>query len=258
MAVLAKFLELMDQGPYRDIDSVSSKWRKMNGFVNRFCEEYNKIYSSGRRSGMSDEDMFKKVLEMYKANTGTTFAHVRAWEIMRTHQKWVPIPNEVERAKRQRISESGSYSVGGSDARCHINLNDNAEFDEEEYAVHEAERSPGRNKSKKERAKEKEKQKVDPKMNEFMTQFKTYTEVTAQKAKAKERAIEEKSRLAGEKLRVAGEKIRLFGEKIRLFDEKIRLKEWEILTMDVDNYPEPKRLTLIKLQNDIMKKHQSG
>ncbi|KAJ0432571.1 hypothetical protein HanIR_Chr17g0860701 [Helianthus annuus] len=40
-AVLAKFLELMDQGPYRDIDSVSSKWRKMSGFVNRFCEEYN-------------------------------------------------------------------------------------------------------------------------------------------------------------------------------------------------------------------------
>ncbi|XP_022041376.1 glutathione S-transferase T2-like [Helianthus annuus] len=243
-SVLAKFLELMEQGPYRDVDSVSSKWRKMSGFVNKFSEEYNKIYSSGRRSGMSDEDVFKKALDVYKTNHHTTFAHVRAWEVMRTAPKWAPVPNEVEMAKRQRTSESGSYSAGGSDARCHINLNDDAEFDEEEYAVKEAERPPGRDKSKKEAASKKEKQKVDLKMEEFMTQFKTYTEVKAQKARAKEQAIEEKSRVAGEKL--------------RLSDDKVRLKEWEILTMDVDSYPEPKRSTLKKLQNDIMKKHQSG
>ncbi|MFS7973069.1 putative glutathione transferase [Helianthus anomalus] len=209
----------MDQGSYRDIDSVSSKWRKMNGFVNKFCDEYNKIYSSGRRSGMSDEDVFKKALEMYKANNGnTSFAHVRAWEVLRTHQKWAPIPNEVEMTKRQRTSESGSFSAGGSHASSHINLNDDVEFNEEEYDVHETKRPTGRDKSKKERAKEKEKQKMGPKMDEFMAQFKTYTEVTAQKAKAKERAIEEKSRVAGEKLR---EKVRLSDEKIRLSDKKI-------------------------------------
>ncbi|XP_022030332.1 uncharacterized protein LOC110931238 [Helianthus annuus] len=181
--VLAKFLELMDQGTYRDIDSVSSKWRKMSGFVNRFSEEYNKIYSSGRRSGMSDEDVFKKALDVYKSNHGTTFAHVQAWEIIRMAQKWALVPNEVEMAKRQRTSESGNYSPGGLDVRCHINLNDGAEFDEEEYAVKEA-----------------------------------YTKITAQKARAKERAIKEKSHVAGEKLRVAG-------EKIRLYDDKVRLKE---------------------------------
>ncbi|XP_022003272.1 uncharacterized protein LOC110900711 [Helianthus annuus] len=180
-AVLVKFLELMDQGPYLDVDSVSSKWRKMSGFVNKFCEEYNKVCGSGRRSGMSDDYVFKKALDLYKSSNNTTFGHIRAWEIMRTHPKWAPIPNEVEMAKRQRTSESGSFSTGGSDARCHINLNDDTEFDEEEYVVHEAERPPGRDKSKKERAKEKEKQKVDSKMDEFMTQFKTYTKVTAQK-----------------------------------------------------------------------------
>ncbi|KAJ0614253.1 putative glutathione transferase [Helianthus annuus] len=183
----------MDQGPYRDIDSVSLKWRKMNGFVNKFCEEYNKIYTSGRRSGMSDEDVFKQALEKYKSNNGNTnFAHVRAWEILKTHPKWAPIPNEVEMAKRQKTSETGSFSTGGSDARCHINLNDDTEFDEEEYVVHEAERPPGRDKSKKERAKGKEKEKVDLKMEEFMVHLKTYTDVSAQKAKAKERAVEEK------------------------------------------------------------------
>ncbi|XP_022019186.1 uncharacterized protein LOC110919218 [Helianthus annuus] len=163
-AVLVKFLELMDQGSYRDIDSVSSKWRKMSGFVNKFSKEYNRIYSSERRSGMSDEDVFKKALDVYKSNHGITFAHVRVWEIMRTAQKWAPVPNEVEMAKRQRTSESVSYSAGGSDARCHINLNDDAEFDEEEYVVKEAERPPGRDKSKKEAVSKKEKQKVDPKM----------------------------------------------------------------------------------------------
>ncbi|KAJ0837156.1 putative tetratricopeptide repeat-containing domain-containing protein [Helianthus annuus] len=33
-------------------------------------------------------------------------------------------------------------------------------------------------------------------------------------------------------------------------------KEWEIITMNVDEYPEPKRSMLKKLQTDIMKKHQ--
>ncbi|MFS7956794.1 hypothetical protein Hanom_Chr07g00658741 [Helianthus anomalus] len=146
-------------------------------------------------------------------------------------------------AKCQRTSKTGSYSAGGSDARCHINLNDDVEFDEEEYALREAERPPSRDKSKKEAASKKEKQKVNPNMEEFMTQFKTYTEVTTQKTKAKEWAIKEKSRVAGEKLQSVG--------------DKVRLKEWDILTMDVDNYPEPKCSTLNKLQEDIIKKHQS-
>ncbi|MFS8007887.1 putative glutathione transferase [Helianthus anomalus] len=215
----------MDQGPYRDIDSVSSKWRKMNASVNRFCEVYIKNYTSERRSGMSDDDVFKKALDKYKANNGNTnFAHVRAWAILKDEPKWAPIPNEVEMAKRQKTSETGSFSAGGSDARCHINLNDDAEFDEEEYDVHETKRPPGRDKSKKERAKGKEKEKVDPKMLEFMEQLKMYNDVSAQKMKVKERAVEEKTRVAEEKLR---EKVRLSNEKIRISDEKIRLKEWE-------------------------------
>ncbi|KAJ0753217.1 putative glutathione transferase [Helianthus annuus] len=79
--VLTKFLAMMDQGPYRDIDSVSSKWRKLNSTVNRFCEEYNKLYTSDRRSGWNDEDVFKMALEKYKQNnqvpTFLTFA--RGW-----------------------------------------------------------------------------------------------------------------------------------------------------------------------------------
>ncbi|KAF5792825.1 putative glutathione transferase [Helianthus annuus] len=251
--VLAKFLAMMDQGPYRDLDSVSSKWRKLNSAINRFCEEYNKLYTSDRRSGWNDEDVFKMALEKYKQNHGSNFPHVRAWMVVKDDPKWAPIPNEVAMAKRQKTSETGSLSAGGSDARCHINLNDDADYDEDEYNVREPERPPGRDKTKKERAKGKEKEKVDPNMVEFMEHLKMYNDVTAQKTKAKERGIEEKSRASEEKLK---EKVRLSNEKIRISDEKIRLKEWEIMTMNVEDEPEPKRSMLKKLQHDIMKKHQ--
>ncbi|XP_035844087.1 uncharacterized protein LOC110932127 [Helianthus annuus] len=138
--VLVKFLVFMDQGPYRDVDSVSSKWRKMNSSINRFCEEYNKLYTCDRRSGWNDEDVFKMALEKYKEKN-------------------------------------------------------------EEYNVREPERPTGRDKSKKERAKGKEKEKVDPNMVEFTEHFKMYNDVSAQKTKAKERAVEEKSRVSEEKLR---------------------------------------------------------
>ncbi|MFS7956795.1 hypothetical protein Hanom_Chr07g00658751 [Helianthus anomalus] len=59
----------------------------MSGFGNKFSEEYNKIYTSGRRSGMSNEDVFKKALNVYKTNHKTMFAHVRALEVMRTAPK---------------------------------------------------------------------------------------------------------------------------------------------------------------------------
>ncbi|KAJ0944188.1 putative glutathione transferase [Helianthus annuus] len=251
--VLAKFLALMDQGPYRDLDSVSSKWRKMNTSINRFCEEYNKLYTSDRRSGWNDEDVFKMALEKYKDKNGTNFPHVRAWMVVKDEPKWAPIPNEVAMAKRQKTSETGSFSAGGSDARCHINLNDDADYDEDEYSVREPERPPGRDKTKKERAKGKEKEKVDPNMVEFMEHLKMYNDVTAQKTKARERGVEEKSRASEEKLR---EKVRLANEKIRISDEKNRLKEWEIMMMNVEDEPEPKRSMLKKLQHDIMKKHQ--
>ncbi|XP_021992668.1 glutathione S-transferase T3-like [Helianthus annuus] len=251
--VLTKFLAMMDQGPYRDIDSVSSKWRKLNSAINRFCEEYNKLYTSDRRSGWNDEDVFKMALQKYKQNHGSNFPHVRAWMVVKDDPKWSPIPNEVAMAKRQKTSETGSLSAGGSDARCHINLNDDADYDEDEYNVREPDRPPGRDKTKKERAKGKGKETVDPNMVEFMEHLKVYNDISAQKSKTKERAVEEKSRASDEKLK---EKVRLSNEKIRISDEKIRLKEWEIMMINVENEPEPKRSLLKKLQDDIMKKHQ--
>ncbi|MFS7921942.1 hypothetical protein Hanom_Chr03g00242811 [Helianthus anomalus] len=94
-------------------------------------------------------------------------------------------------------------------------------------------------------------------MEAFMAQFKAYTKVTAQKAKAKEGTVEKRVRVAGEKERVAGEKVRVAEEKVRVDKEKNELKEWDVLTVDVDSYPEPKRSTLKKMQEKIMKKYES-
>ncbi|XP_022038623.1 glutathione S-transferase T3-like [Helianthus annuus] len=213
-----------------------------------------KVYiTSDRRSGWNDEDVFKMALQKYKQNHGSNFPHVRAWMVVKDDPKWSPIPNEVAMAKRQKTSETGSLSAGGSDARCHINLNDDADYDEDEYNVREPDRPPGRDKTKKERAKGKGKETVDPNMVEFMEHLKVYNDISAQKSKTKERAVEEKSRASDEKLK---EKVRLSNEKIRISDEKIRLKEWEIMMINVENEPEPRRSMLKKLQDDIMKKHQ--
>ncbi|XP_021995584.1 glutathione S-transferase T3-like [Helianthus annuus] len=64
-ATLSKFLAIMEQGHYRDVDSISSKWRKMHLIVNRFASIYNNLYTSNRRSGMSDEDVFKAAMDKY-------------------------------------------------------------------------------------------------------------------------------------------------------------------------------------------------
>ena len=234
--VLPKFLDLMGQGPYRDLDSVSSKWRKMQPKLNRFSEIHNRLSTSSRRSGMSDDDVFKAAMDKFQDAEKKPFQHIRAWEVVRTSNKWAPVPNEVEMAKRQRTSESGSFSAGSFDARCQINLNDDAEFDDEEYAVREEERPTGRDKSKKAAAsKGKEKASKDQKMDAFLAQFKEYTEVTAQKAKVKERAVEERARAS---------------------NERSVQKEWDILTADVDTYPEEKRAALKKLQETIMRKYE--
>ncbi|MFS7995640.1 hypothetical protein Hanom_Chr12g01120301 [Helianthus anomalus] len=95
-------------------------------------------------------------------------------------------------------------------------------------------------------------------MEAFMTQFKSYTEVTAQKAKVKERVPEERVRVAGEKVRVAREKVCVTEEKVRVNKEKNELKEWDIMTTDVESYPEQKRAIFKKMQEKIMKKYESS
>ncbi|XP_021979944.1 glutathione S-transferase T3-like [Helianthus annuus] len=124
-----RFNNLMGEGPYRDLESVSGKWRKMNKCVNDFIGIYNPLYIN-RPSGSSDEDVLNLTMARWETKN-PSFPHLRAWNILKKEPKWAPIPNEVATAKRTKTSESGSYSAGGSTARCQIDINDEPEYEEE-------------------------------------------------------------------------------------------------------------------------------
>ncbi|KAJ0576270.1 hypothetical protein HanIR_Chr05g0222431 [Helianthus annuus] len=145
----------MEQGHYHDIESISLKWQKIHPVVNRFAAIYNNLYTSNRRSRMSDEDVFKETMRKYKYLHRVVFPYVRAWDVLRTNNKWAPIPNEIAMAKQTKISETGGYSAGSLDARCQININDEPEFDEEEYEVRGEARPPGGIKPKRRRRQKK-------------------------------------------------------------------------------------------------------
>ncbi|XP_022031812.1 uncharacterized protein LOC110932868 [Helianthus annuus] len=144
------FHAIMEQGEYRTIDSISSKWRKMNTLIKRFCGFYN-ITLANKPSGWNHENVFNEALRLYENDKKTSFPHVRAWQVVKDQTKWKGTQNEVASAKRakkqSKTSESGSYSIGGSTGRCQININDEPDYEEE--PIEDEERPTGRDKSKK-------------------------------------------------------------------------------------------------------------
>ncbi|XP_021975526.1 uncharacterized protein LOC110870654 [Helianthus annuus] len=103
--VCNKFHALMQKELYRKVNSTGSKYREMNKKISMFCGYYNNAHSI-RPSGASDE-------------TGAS------------------VSNEVARAKRFKTLESIEHSVGDSDVRCHININDEPEIDDEVMEIPE-------------------------------------------------------------------------------------------------------------------------
>ncbi|XP_022030560.1 uncharacterized protein LOC110931475 [Helianthus annuus] len=150
-ATTERFNGIMGAGPMRDLDSVSGKWRKMNKTINEFCGYYNQIYTN-LPSWSNDEDILNLALAKWDSKNSTPFPHLRAWNVLKKENKWKPVPNEVATVKQSKNSESGSYSAGGSTARCQIDINDDPIYDEDVLPVHEVERPPGKDKSKKEAA----------------------------------------------------------------------------------------------------------
>ncbi|KAM0026678.1 putative glutathione transferase [Helianthus debilis subsp. tardiflorus] len=187
-ATMDRFNELMGQGPIRDIDSVSGKWQKMNKIMNDFCGYYNAIYNN-RPSGSNDEDVLNLAMAKWDSKILVPFPHLRAWNILKKEPKWAPVPNEVATAKRPKTSESGSYSAGGSTARCQIDINDDPIYDEYVLPVHENERPTGRDKAKKEAAGKHKGagssgggcSKASSKMDELISEFRSFTDFAAEK-----------------------------------------------------------------------------
>ncbi|XP_035845308.1 glutathione S-transferase T3-like [Helianthus annuus] len=147
--IMEKFNAIMEQGPMRDVDSVSGKWRKMIKVINRFSGIYNQYYTNPP-SG-NEEDILNLALAKWDDKNTTPFQHLRAWNVLKKENKWKPIPNEV-------------------------------------FAVHESGRPPGRDKAKKE-AVEKRKaggsnqpsSGAVSKMDELISKFRSFKELTTEK-----------------------------------------------------------------------------
>ncbi|KAJ0570024.1 putative glutathione transferase [Helianthus annuus] len=62
--VCKKFHALMQKEPYREVNSVGSKYREMNKKISAFCGYYNNAHSN-RPSGASDETVLAIAMSKY-------------------------------------------------------------------------------------------------------------------------------------------------------------------------------------------------
>ena len=120
--------------PYRDVDSVSAKFRKINKLCLKFAGFYNQI-KSDPPSGYNETMIFNDAMKMWSDMGKGEFQFVRCWELLRHAPKWATVPNEVVKAKRKNKRSKASQQ-GSSSARVEIDINEEAEFDipiEEEH-----------------------------------------------------------------------------------------------------------------------------
>ncbi|KAM0016612.1 hypothetical protein Hdeb2414_s0028g00698641 [Helianthus debilis subsp. tardiflorus] len=80
---------------------------------------FNGLYHQADRlcpSGSDDAYVMKQALKDYKSKEKIEFAHVAAWEVVRTNQKWSPVPllNEESSGSglKRKSSDSGNYTRG--------------------------------------------------------------------------------------------------------------------------------------------------
>ncbi|XP_022040688.1 glutathione S-transferase T3-like [Helianthus annuus] len=234
-----RFNTLMGEGPYRDLESVSGKWRKMNKCVNDFIGIYNPLYIH-RPSGTSDEDVLNLAISKWETKN-PPFPHLRAWNVLKKDPKWAPIPDEVATAKRTKTSESGSYSAGGSTARCQIDIYDEPDYEEQEY--HELGRPTGRDKAKKEAAAKRKGagssggggsgggggSKASSKMDDLISQFRSFQEFAAEK----------------------------YSHKKNVSADYARAEDFRIMRLDLDSVPEEEREVYRRMKEEVKKKWTS-
>ncbi|XP_021984862.1 uncharacterized protein LOC110880698 [Helianthus annuus] len=238
-AATDRFNMIMEHGPARDVESVSSKWRKRSKVINNFNQIYNQIYTSPP-SGSNDQDILNLVIAKWDSQNSTPFPHFRAWNVVRKEQKWKPVPNEVATAKRTKTSKSESYSAGGSTARCQIDINEDPEDEEDVLLVHESERPTGRDKAKKDAAGKRKgagsnggggssgggDSKASSKMDELINGFRSFKEFAAEK----------------------------YTHKKTVSADYARAEDFRIMRLDLESVPEDEREVYRRMKEEVKKK----
>ncbi|XP_022014465.1 uncharacterized protein LOC110913957 [Helianthus annuus] len=102
-------------GSNRTHHQVHSKWMPMQTKINTFNSLYHQA-DRLRPSGEDDAYAMKQALKDYKNKEKIDFAHIAAWEVVRTNQKWslVPLLNEEssDLGRKRKSSDSGNYARG--------------------------------------------------------------------------------------------------------------------------------------------------
>ncbi|KAM0047564.1 putative No apical meristem-associated domain-containing protein [Helianthus debilis subsp. tardiflorus] len=226
--------------------SGTSFWRKTTDRFNAIMEHGPardvQIYLNPP-SGSNEADILNLAIAKWDSQNSTPFPHFRAWKVVSKEQKWKPIPNEVATAKRTKTSESGSYSAGGSTARCQIDINDDPEDDEDVLPVHESERPPGRDKAKKEAAGKRKVagssggggssggrgEKASSKMDDLINEFRSFKEFAAEK----------------------------YSHKKNVSSDYARAEDFRIMRLDLDSVPEDEREVYRRMKEEVKKKWTS-
>lgn len=73
--------------PYRSIDSLQARWRKLN----HNCTKFNGIYMQLKRlqkSGFTEDDYVNEAKKLYQSEVHSVFNSIGCWMIIKDHPKW--------------------------------------------------------------------------------------------------------------------------------------------------------------------------
>ncbi|XP_022031923.1 uncharacterized protein LOC110932983 [Helianthus annuus] len=111
--------------------------QKSDGFWNQVLKHFNQTVGGSnqnhhqdrlRPSGCDDAFVMKQALKDYKNKEKHDFHHVAAWEVVRTNQKWSPVPLLGEESsgssKKRRPSDSGNHKADTPNAEVSSGLPD--------------------------------------------------------------------------------------------------------------------------------------
>ncbi|XP_021979909.1 glutathione S-transferase T3-like [Helianthus annuus] len=114
-------------GSNRSHHQVRSKWLAMQTKLNTFNGLYHKA-DRLRTSGCDVAFVMKQALKDYKNKEKHDFPHVAAWEVVRTNEKWSPIPLLGEESsgssQKRKSSDSGNYKADTPNAEVSSGLPD--------------------------------------------------------------------------------------------------------------------------------------
>ena len=102
---------------------------------------------ASRPSGASDDDVYQEARREYNTKFPTWNYH-EVWMVLKDSPQWAAVPLMTRKSSKKTTTHNPSSGAGSSDARCHVDLNEIDDEDDDETPIEELARPPGRDRSK--------------------------------------------------------------------------------------------------------------